>query len=571
MNSMDQHFYRIDRRHFLTVFSSLGLVSTLLPGALAAASQDQDTITTEMMKQAEKIAGLEFNEQKREEIIGRLNRNRIGYRKLRSLNMENRTPFSLYFNPIPPGRTYEPQKRFLELSDIHVEKPDQAEDTAFYPITHLSKLLKEKKISSIDLTKMYLARLKRYDPLLKCVVTLTEDLALEQAARADREIASGNYRGPLHGIPWGVKDLFATKGIPTTWGLERYKNRVIDTDATVVKRLEAAGAVLIAKLSLGELATGDRWYGGMTRNPWNHKRGSGGSSAGSASAVAAGLVGFSIGTETNESLVGPAMVCGVNGLRPTFGRVSRYGVMTTSWSYDKIGPMCRSAEDCAIVLDAICGPDDIDHSVIDLPFNWDPHINMKTLRVGYIKDLFDLTPENEWVASILAVHKEALKRIEVMGANIIEIKNTNHEYLATLIQVSSLGMMVEAAAAHEGLALNMREKVFGYSDWAKRFRWARYVPAIDYVQANRARSLLIEEADEIFQRVDVLIGRVTLSALQSNITGHPELVIPHGLDKNDMPVGIILTGKLFGESALIKLAHTYQMKTGYHQIHPDLK
>jgi Asp-tRNA(Asn)/Glu-tRNA(Gln) amidotransferase A subunit family amidase len=400
---------------------------------------------------------------------------------------------------------------------------------------------------------------------------LTEDLALEQAARADREIASGNYRGPLHGIPWGVKDLFATKGIPTTWGLERFKNRVIDTDATVVQRLEAAGAVLIAKLSLGELATGDRWYGGRTRNPWNHKRGSGGSSAGPASAVAAGLVGFSIGTETNESLVGPAMVCGVNGLRPTFGRVSRYGAMTVSWSYDKIGPMCRSAEDCAIVLDAICGPDDIDHSVIDLPFNWDPYFDIKKLRVGYIKGLFDLIPENEWVASILAAHKEALKRIEAMGANIIEIKNTKHDYLANLIQVSSLGMMVEAAAAHEGLALDMREKVFSYSDWAKRFRWTRYVPAVDYVQANRVRSLLIEEVDKIFQRVDVLIGRVTLSALQSNITGHPELVIPHGLDKNGMPISIILTGKLFGESALIKLAHTYQMETGYHQIHPDLK
>ncbi len=267
MNSTDQNFCKIDRRHFLAVFSSLGLASTLLPGALAAASEGQDTITTEMMKQAEKITGLEFNEQEREEIIDRLNRNRIVYRKLRSLNMGNQTPFSLFFNPIPPGKIYAPQKRCLKLSDIHVKKPKRIEDTAFYSITYLSKLIKDKKVSSTDLTKMYLSRLKQYNLLLKCVVTLTEDLALEQADRADREMTFGNYRGPLNGIPWGVKDLFATKGYPTTWGLERYKRRVIDTDATVVKRLEDAGAVLIAKLSLGELATGDRWYGGRTRNP----------------------------------------------------------------------------------------------------------------------------------------------------------------------------------------------------------------------------------------------------------------------------------------------------------------
>lgn len=570
MNTVYPKFKKMDRRHFLTVFSSLGLASTLLPGALAGASQGQDTITTEMMKHAEKIAGLEFSEQEREEILQRLNRNKSAYGKLRNLNMDNQVPLSLYFNPVPPGKTCIPQARCLKLDDIPVKNPERIEDTAFYPITHLSMLIKEKKISSTSLTSMYLARLKRYDPLLKCVVTITEDLAMEQADRADREIASGNYRGPLHGIPWGVKDLFATKGIPTTWGLELYKNRVIDTDATVVKKLETAGAVLIAKLSLGELASGDRWYGGRTRNPWNRHRGSGGSSAGSASAVAAGLVGFSIGTETNESLVGPAMLCGVNGLRPTFGRVSRYGAMTVSWSFDKIGPMCRSAEDCAVVLDAIGGPDCFDHSVADMPFNWDPSSDMKKLRIGYIKEIFDLVPKNNWIAQILASHKTALNNLKAMGADIIEIKDVKHEYIRQLTQISSLGMMVEAAAAHEELTFGNSINEFRYSDWPRRFRSARYVPAVDFIQANRARTLLIHEVEKIFRRVDVLIGRIVPSALQSNITGHPELVIPHGLNKDKMPLSIILTGKLFGEAEMLSLAHYYQMETGYHQIHPDL-
>ena len=554
----------------MAVFSSLGLASTLLPTALASAASDGESITVEMMEQAEKIAGLKFSAGERREVVEILNHSREVYQELRGLRMAPETPLSLYFNPLPPGFDHPSAGGGFKPSEERIEAPSRLEEVAFYPVTHLARLLKERKITSLDLTRMYLARLKKYDAILKCVVTLTEDLALAQAERADRETAAGLYRGPLHGIPWGVKDIFSTKGIPTTWGLERYKNRVIDTDATVVKKLEQAGAVLLAKLSLGEMATGDKWYGGRTRNPWNPSQGSGGSSAGSASAVAAGLVGFSLGTETNESLVGPAMVCGVTGLRPTFGRVSRHGVMTVSWSYDKVGPLARSAQDSALILDAIRGPDGIDRSVLDPPLDWPAAPEVKNMKVGYVRDLFELTPTDKRLADLLAAHREAKNRLEEMGVETVALKNIDHALLKKLVRVSSLGMMVEAAAAHEDLSLGEQGNVFRHSQWAKRFRTARYVPAIDFVQANRARSLLIKEVDRIFQGIDVLLGRITLSALQSNLTGHPELVLPHGLDHSGMPVNIILTGTLFGEAGLLNLAGAYQAATDYHRLHPDL-
>ena len=560
----------IDRRRFFTACASLGLAATLLPDALAAVSQGQEAITTAMMRQAEQIAGLCFSEQERLQIVKSLNRKRSAYKGLRNLHMNNAVPFPLYFDPVPQGKTLLPEKRVWMQSTVRVKKPPHIQDLAFHPITHLSALIRQKAVSATELAQMYLHRLQRYDPLLKCVVTLTADLALEQARRADKEIAAGIYRGPLHGIPWGVKDLFATKGIPTTWGLGCFKNRIIDLDATVVKKLEDAGAVLIAKLSSGELATGDRWFGGQTRNPWHPDKGSGGSSAGPASAVAAGLVGFAIGTETNQSLIGPAMACGTCGLRPTFGRVSRYGAMTVSWSYDKIGPMCRSAEDCAIVLDAVRGPDGMDRTVVDRPFHWDANRDIKKLCVGYVKSLFDARPQNEWMAGIISAHKQVLDAVAKTGASIVEIKENDHDELKRLTRLSSLGMMVEAAAAHEGLSLGENKKIFRHSDWPRRFRRARYVPAVDFIQANRARSLLIQLVDNLLQGVDVLIGRLTLSSMQSNLTGHPELTIPHGFDKNNMPVGVILTGRLFGESDLIALAHAYQQTTGYHRQHPNL-
>lgn len=560
----------MDRRAFMTVFSCLGLSSTLLPGALAAVAGQSETITTEMMAQAEKIAGLEFTERQRREVVDGLNRSRAVFHQLRALEMANHVPLPLEFNPLPQSEGLPVQEPLSAFEPGPEERPEHLEDAAFWPVTRLAGLLKHGRVSSTELTRMYLARLKKYDPLLKCVVTLTKDLALEQAARADAELAAGKWRGPLHGIPWGVKDLFATQGIPTSWGMERYRNRILDYNATVVSRLEQAGAVLVAKLSMGELATGDRWFGGRTRNPWNPARGSGGSSAGSASAVAAGLVGFALGTETNGSLIGPAMICGVNGLRPTFGRVSRHGAMTIAWSYDKVGPMCRAAGDCGLVLAAISGPDDLDHSVADLKYGRRAPADFRQLRVGYIKGLFDLAPDNPWMADILAAHRRAFEKMQAMGLRMVEIDDAELADIIRLTKVAGLGMMVEAAAAHDQLGLEPEPGAFRHTNWAKRFRWARYVPAVDFIQANRARSLLMDKVNRIMDRVDIVLGRMVTSGLLSNLTGQPELSIPHGPGRNRLPVAVILAGRLFGEADMITLAKAYQNRTDYHLVHPGL-
>lgn len=562
---------KYSRRQFLTLLGALGIVGSVIGHAGPALSGQKVLITEEMMIGAEKIAGLEFTEDERQRVIKRLSRNMKAYEAVRNLHMPNRTPLSLYFNPIPPGKTIEKNETVFNPSTASVKKPDKIEDAAFFSINQLAELIRTKQISSMELTRMYIARLKKHDPGLNCVVNLTEELALKQARRADQEIKSGKYKGPLHGIPWGVKDIFATRDYPTTWGAEPYKDRVLDFEATVVRRLEEAGAVLVAKLALGELATGDKWYGGRTRNPWKPSQGSGGSSAGSACAVAAGLVGFSIGTETNESLVGPAMVCGVSGLRPTFGRVSRYGVMTVSWSYDKIGPMCRGAEDCALVFNAIYGPDNLDRSVLDMPFSWDADIKPSNIRIGYIKQILNLKPENKFAAAVLKAHRDAFKKLDALGFKMVEIKDVPFDYLDKLIKSSSFGLLVEAAAAHDELTLSNQDEMLKHSNWEDRFIGARYVPAVEYIQANRARTLLIEEIDRIFDGVDVVLGRIVLSAIQSNITGHPELVIPHGLNSAGTPNSIILTGKLFGETELLSVAHKYQAATNYHELHPPLE
>ena len=305
-------------------------------------------------------------------MVDGVNENLESYQELRKIPLDASVAPPLYFNPAVAGMTFNEERRpFAMSAPPVVERPSNLEDVAFWPLTHLAHLIASGQVRSVELTGMYLDRLKRYDELLHCTVTLTEDLAMEQAVQADEEISMGRYRGPLHGIPWGAKDLFSKRGYPTTWGSEAFREQVIDTDATIITRLEEAGAVLLAKLATGELARGDRWFGGRTNNPWKPDEGSGGSAAGPGSATAAGLVGFSIGTETLGSIVGPSRRCGVTGLRPTFGRVSRYGVMPVSWSLDKVGPMCRSVEDCAVVFNAIQGPDRRDLAVVDRPFNWD--------------------------------------------------------------------------------------------------------------------------------------------------------------------------------------------------------
>jgi Asp-tRNA(Asn)/Glu-tRNA(Gln) amidotransferase A subunit family amidase len=413
---------------------------------------------------------------------------------------------------------------------------------------------------------MYLARLKKYGPRLECVITLTEELALAQAKRADEEIAAGRYRGPLHGIPYGAKDLLATKGIRTTWGSKPYIDQIPDHDATVIERLEQAGAVLVAKLTLGELAWGDVWFGGKTRNPWNYEQGSSGSSAGSASATAAGLVGFSIGTETWGSIISPSTRCGVAGLRPTYGRVSRAGAMALSWSMDKIGSICRSVEDCALVFEAICGPDGKELTVVDLPFNWDPAADLKTIRVGYLKKAFEedsKTKKNDQAA------------LEVLRSAGIEL--VPFELPSDLpIQPLAIILSVEAAAAFDELTRSNRDDLMARQErnaWPNAFRAARFIPAVEYIQANRVRTLLMEEMAERMKAVDVYVAPSSDddNGLLANLTGHPAVVVPNGFDEKGSPTSISFIGGLNEEAKTLRVALAYEQATDFHTKHPVLK
>jgi Asp-tRNA(Asn)/Glu-tRNA(Gln) amidotransferase A subunit family amidase len=551
-----------NRRRFLRGISSLGVGAALFPGALAAVARDKEKITVEMITQAEKIAGLEFADAERQEIVEDLNRFRDGFESLRDLHMANSVPLSLYFNPVPPGKKLPNTKRTFRIGKVRVKNPESIEAAAFYPLTHLAKLLKSRRITSEALTKMYLSRLKKYDAALKCVVTLTEELALEQARRADEEIKAGRYRGLLHGIPWGVKDIFSTKGYRTTWGASIYRDQVFAEDATVVKRLEEAGAVLLAKLSVGELATGDRWFGGQTRNPWNPEWPSGGSSAGPAAATAAGLVGFAVGTETTASLVGPAWVCGATALRPSFGRVSRNGVMTVSWSFDKVGPIGRTVEDCAVVFNAIHGRDGIDHSVLDVPFNWDHTCDVSKLRIGFIEAYLTMEPKNEAQGFMLDSYKDACQRLKKMGITLVPVEKPSEQW-----NKFGLILVTEAAAAHDELTLSGKDKLLTNSPWASTFRKCRFIPAVEYIQANRARTLRLHEVDKLFGQVDVLLGSFINFA---NLVGLPEVVIPYGFNKYGMPNHISFTGRLFGEEEILSLACAVQEATDYHLRHPQL-
>ncbi len=342
------------------------------------------------------------------------------YERLRKFPLSNAVPSAMLFNPLPVGMKFETvRKKFKMSSPGKVKLPANPDALAFYSVEELAALIKSRQITSEQLTRFYLERLKKYGPKLHCVVTLTEDLALDQARCADREIAAGKYRGPLHaGYPTALADLLATKGIKTTWGSVPYKEQVFDEDATVIRRLEDAGAVLVAKLSMGELAWGDVWYGGMTRDPWDIKEGSGGSSAGPGAATSAGLVAFSIGSETHGSIVDPCSRCGVTGLRPTYGRISRTGAMALSWSMDKLGPICRTVEDCAVVFNAIYGPDGIDQTVYDAPFNYDPRIKLSDLKIGYLKSDFDKAKNPHDAAT--------LSRLRELGAKLVPHRTSAH-------------------------------------------------------------------------------------------------------------------------------------------------
>jgi len=492
--------------------------------------------------------------------------NRRNYQEVRKVPLPNSVPPALSFSPVVPGQAYEEARRpFVWSEPDKVEIPADREDLAFYPVTQLAWLIKNRRITSTELTELYLSRLKKYGPKLLCVVTLTEDLARAQARRADDEIAAGKYRGPLHGIPWGGKDLLATKGIKTTWGSPIFRDRVFEEDATVVKRLDEAGAVLVAKLSMGEFAMGDVWFGGRTRNPWNYEQGSSGSSAGSASATAAGLVGFAIGTETLGSIVSPSTRCGVTGLRPTFGRVSRHGAMALSWSMDKIGPLCRTVEDCALVLNAIHGPDGKDLTVADRPFNWDPSLPLRTIRVGYVKKAFEADYRTK------KFDEAALEALRKAGVELVpfELPDIPTRPLGTILDA-------EAAAAFDELTRSGKDDLMVRQDrgaWPNSFRQSRFIPAVEYIQANRVRTLLMAEMAVRMKEIDVYVapsfGGTNL--LLTNLTGHPAVVVPDGFDDKGSPVSISFIGNLYEEAKALRVAKAFQDATDFHLRRPKLQ
>jgi Asp-tRNA(Asn)/Glu-tRNA(Gln) amidotransferase A subunit family amidase len=566
-----------DRRAFVGYFSSIGLGSTLLPGILWAQAANGAEINASAIASAEELAGLTFEPDEREMMVEGLKQQAGRLDALHRVQMSNTQFPAIRFDPIPPGKTISVRVAGRERhSPVRLPAvTSNLEALAFQPVSVLSELLRRRRVTSLQLTQMYLARLKRYDPVLKCVISLTEERAIRQAREADREIARGRWRGPLHGIPWGAKDLLAVRGYRTTWGAGPFREQVIDDDATVVQRLDAAGAVLVAKLTLGELAQGDIWFGGRTNNPWKLDQGSSGSSAGSSAATAAGLVAFAIGSETLGSISSPATRCGVTGLRPTFGRVPRTGAMALSWTMDKLGPLCRTVEDCALVLDAIRGPDGKDPTVVAVPFAWDATVPLRSLRIGYVQSAFD-RPERDPANPDRVLHgtklfdDAALAMLRRIGGALIPVEVPDLPYDAMRIILTA-----EAAAAFDDLTRSNRDKELvqqGRDDWPNTFRVARFIPATDYVNANRLRSRAISEWDRLFDRVDVIVTPTAAAGLTqvvaTNLTGHPAVILPNGFREDGTPVSLTFLGGLYEEARLLAVAHHYQMATGFHLRHP---
>ncbi len=525
--------------------------------------QSSDSLTTEHIAVAEDIFGLEFTAAERDSMLETLRQRQQAYKRLRNFPIANSTPPALIFNPLPAGMQTPDMADSIHFSDPGtVRMPANESDLAFYTVTELAALLRSRQITSVHLTQFFLDRLRKYGPELECVITLTDSLALAQARRADEEIAAGTYRGLLHGIPYGAKDLLAVRGYKTTWGAAPYRDQVIESDATVIKKLEQAGAVLVAKLTLGALAWGDVWYGGKTRNPWDREQGSSGSSAGSAAATAAGLVPFAIGTETWGSIVSPSTRCGVTGLRPTFGRVSRAGAMALSWSMDKIGPIARSVDDCAIVFDAIRGSDGIDQSVIDWPLRWTPDQDISTIRVGYLKSAFEKDYANK------ENDLRTLETLRSLGVELIAIELPEFP-----VYPLSFILSAEAAAAFDELTRSNRDDLLVRqikNAWPNVFRAARFIPAVEYIQANRIRYELIQAMQAVFEKVDVYVapsfGGDNL--LRTNLTGHPAVVIPNGFNEKGSPTSISFIGNLFDEGTVMAVARAVQNATRFHRQHP---
>lgn len=535
---------------------------TVIPSG-AAPGQGPPRITREMIKAAEAIIGLEFTDAERDLMLERLESNHTSYQAIRQVEIPYDVPPALQFSPLLPGKSYPTSARrsaTLPRPRVPVQRPKSDADLAFLTVLELAQLIRRRQLTATELTRLYLDRLERFNPTLNCVVTLTAERALRKAAEADRQLAAGAYRGILHGIPYGVKDILAVSGYPTTWGAALYKDRVLNTTATVVQRLDAAGAILVAKLSMGELGLSDSWFRGRTMNPWRTSQGASGSSAGSAVAVAAGLVGFALGAETMGSIVTPATRNGVTGLRPTFGRVSRHGAMPLCWSLDKIGPMARSVEDCAVVLEAIAGPDGKDATVVPASYAWDPSRPLSSVRVGYFAPAF------EAASSTKAKDNQALAILRRLGVPLREVNLPENIPIAALLIIR-----VESAAAFDEMTRNRELGLLteqGLQAFPNFFRSARLVPAVEYLQANRVRQMFMQELDEVFKEVDVFMAPSFGVNPATNLSGHPCVVVPNGLADDGIPVSISFIGRLFGESELCTVARAWQEKSGYARMHP---
>jgi len=614
----------LDRRNFMKTCSGMGLTGTLFPGVLWAQAQAQapKKITKEMIENAAAIADVPIPEEYKEMMLESLNDQAKGYEEIYKLHIPNSVDSALIFDPMLPGMKLETERKPMRISTPAKLTPPNApknlEDLAFASARELAELVRTKKVSSLALTEMYLGRLKEYDSTLKFVLTLTEERALAQAKKADAEIAAGKYRGPLHGLPWGAKDLLAVKGYRTTWGAGGFESQMIDEDATVVKRLDEAGAVLVAKLTLGALALGDVWFGGVTRNPWNTNQGSSGSSAGPASATAAGCVAFSIGSETLGSISSPSTRCGCTGLRPSFGLVPRTGAMALSWSMDKLGPICRTVEDCALVLNAIHGRDGKDRTVQPAAFNWDATLDWRDMRVGYLKSAFERKPDEQQdaakeeppatpeeqkkreerkkrreAARALAQYDRkfndaALAKLREMGVKLVPVEMPKFPYDAMVTMLTA-----ESAAAFDDLTRSGKDKLLTSQkdfDWPNTFRTARFIPAVEYIQAARARRMAMDAVAKVFEDFDVIVAPTSGEQLViTNLTGHPAVILPNGLRGSDAPkpltddvsdfqnaggpgtpASLTFLGKLYGEAALLAFARAYQEATGFHLLHPKL-
>lgn len=543
-------------------------ISFLLSLFLLSQCSNRSRINKGDIEGAQKLIGVEFSSREHDTMLKYLNDNRKGYDSMRKIQLDYGVVPAIYFDPKPDYfqwnvRNTSPDWKLPE----NVLLPSSDEEIAFLTVADLSMLIRTGKLTSTQLTKIYLSRLRKYNDTLHAVITITEELAMKQAGKADEEIKHGIYRGPLHGIPYGIKDLFSVPGYKTTWGAEPYKEQMLDEKAIVVKKLEDAGAVLVAKLTSGALARGDVWFGGKTRNPWDLEQGASGSSAGSASATSAGLVGFSIGTETLGSIISPSTRCGVTGLRPTFGSVSRAGAMSLSWSMDKVGPICRSAQDCALVFNVIKGTDPVnknDRAVVDYSFSFNPPNDLKRYKIGYFKKLFDKDTSKTGTNN-----SQSLALLKELGADLHEVALPDtfpYDVFDIILRAEAGAFFDELVRDHKDREMSEQNK----DSRANSLRQSRFISAVEYLQANRHRKVLIEQFNSMMKQYDFVVAPTSgkNQSMATNLTGHPAIAIPNGFDKKGHPTSITLIGNLYDEGPILEAAYVIQEATDFDEKHP---